>query len=378
MIYLDHAASTPIHPKVLKTMQDVQIDTFGNPSSIHKFGRDSRKLLNQARALIAASLRADEQEIIFTSSGTEADNTAIISTALTFQKKGKHLITTQVEHPAVLRSFEYLEKNFDFSVTYLPVDESGNLDIADFKKALNNDTILVSVMYVNNETGNLMPIKELGEILKNHQAVFHTDAIQAFGLQNVYPDELGIELLSGSAHKLNGPKGVGFLYKNKKLSILPFLHGGGQENGQRAGTENLVGIVGMAQAIEILDQDEKERRLKKYQEFQDLLLARLEKSKVVFRLNGNLRNKLPHIVNLQIVSKSAQLMITKLDLSGFAISAGSACMAGNLNSSHVLKAMHKSKSTELSVSNESIRVSWGFGTTKEDIEAFAEELTEIN
>ncbi len=240
-IYLDHAATTPMHPQVIEAMTAIMQDTFGNPSSIHGFGRHAHEKLETARQIIADSLQAKPHEIIFNSGGTEGDNTAILETAFSRQKEGRHLITTAIEHPAVLNTMKYLEtKGFD--VTYLPVDEKGNLSIEEVKKALREDTILVSVMYGNNEIGNLMPIKEIGELLADHPAYFHTDAVQAYGNQTIHPEELGIDLLSISAHKINGPKGVGFLYKRDGVNIPALLLGGEQEEKRRAGTENLAGI----------------------------------------------------------------------------------------------------------------------------------------
>lgn len=279
-IYLDHAATTPMHPQVIEAMTEIMQDTFGNPSSIHGFGRHAHEKLETARQIIADSLQAKSHEIIFNSGGTEGDNTAILETAFSRQKEGRHLITTAIEHPAVLNTMKYLEtKGFD--VTYLPVDEKGNLSIEEVKKALREDTILVSVMYGNNEIGNLMPIKEIGEILADHPAYFHTDAVQAYGNQTIHPEELGIDLLSISAHKINGPKGVGFLYKRDGVNIPALLLGGEQEEKRRAGTENLAGIWGMAKAVELLSPEEREARNNKYKGFQQLILDTLEANEII-------------------------------------------------------------------------------------------------
>ncbi|MDR1521943.1 MAG: cysteine desulfurase [Streptococcaceae bacterium] len=370
-IYFDHAATTPVNLLVSQIMTEVLTQNFGNPSSIHQFGRRAHKLLTDARSTVAESFQVKNSEIIFTSGGTEGDNAAIIGVALRNQAKGKHLITTAIEHPAVLLTMKYLEKQFGFEVNYLPVDKKGNLSVEVFKQALREDTILVSVMFVNNETGNLLPIQEIGEILRDHQAVFHTDAVQAVGLLQINPRELGVDLLSASAHKFNGPKGVGFLYKKAGLSFMPFFYGGKQEGRFRAGTENLAGIVGLQKMIEILNQDEKKQCLKTYQAFCNLLLKRLDEAKVKYYLNGDFNNKLPNILNLHLENVASNLALIKLDLKGFAISIGSACASGDVNDSHVLTAMYGKEHPAL---KESLRISFGEGNTKKQVERLADEL----
>lgn len=374
-IYFDHAATTPVNPLVIQAMTEVLTQDFGNPSSIHQFGRKTYKLLTEARSAIAKSLLVKDSEIIFTSGGTESDNMAIIGTAFKKQIDGKHLITTAIEHPAVLKTMKYLKEQFGFEVTYLPVDEKGSLSVEMFKQALREDTILVSVMAANNETGNLLPIQEIGEILRDHQAIFHTDAVQAISLLEIKPKKLGIDLLSASAHKLNGPKGVGFLYKSANLPFMPFFHGGEQEGRFRAGTENLASIVGLKKAIEILNQDERKQRFKKYQTLQDLLFRRLDEAKVRYHLNGDLNNKLPNILNLHLEKVASNLALMKLDLKGFAISIGSACTAGNISDSHVLAAMYGKDHPAL---KQSIRISFGEGNTKEQVEKLADELIALS
>ena len=369
-IYLDHAATTPMHPQVIEAMTAIMQDTFGNPSSIHGFGRHAHEKLETARQIIADSLQAKPHEIIFNSGGTEGDNTAILETAFSCQKEGRHLITTAIEHPAVLNTMKYLEtKGFD--VTYLPVDEKGNLSIEEVKKALREDTILVSVMYGNNEIGNLMPIKEIGELLADHPAYFHTDAVQAYGNQTIHPEELGIDLLSISAHKINGPKGVGFLYKRDGVNIPALLLGGEQEEKRRAGTENLAGIWGMAKAVELLSPEEREARNNKYKGFQQLILDTLEANEIPYQVNGDLKNKLPHVLNLRLIGEANDLLLMKLDLNGVAISTGSACTAGNIEPSHVLEAMY---GEDTPILKESIRISFGLGNTEDDIQYFLEQL----
>ncbi|GAA3010994.1 cysteine desulfurase family protein [Tetragenococcus solitarius] len=372
MTYLDHAATTPMHPAVIEEMTKVMKETFGNPSSIHQYGRSGQAKLENARQIIADSLQVKPHEIIFNSGGTESDNTALIETALAKRAQGKHIITTAVEHPAVLNTAKYLEK-IGFEVTYLPVDKKGQLAVETVKKALREDTILVSIMMANNETGNLFPIAEIGELLKNHPAVFHTDAVQAYGKIAVYPNELQVDLLSTSAHKFNGPKGIGFLYKRDDVSLPVFLHGGEQEEKQRAGTQNLPAICAMAKAIELLPSEVQESQQTKYYEFSSRLFDALSAQGVEYKLNGDSKNKLSHVLNLQFPGVSNNLLLMHLDLKGFAISTGSACTAGNVEPSHVLEAMHGKNSTAI---NESVRISFGYGNTQEEVDQFAQTIAD--
>lgn len=367
---MDHAATTPMHPQVITEMTMIMQETFGNPSSIHGFGRLAHEKLETARQIIADTLRVNDHEIIFNSGGTEGDNTAILETAFSRKAEGKHLITTAIEHPAVLNAMKYLETK-GFEVTYLPVDEKGNISLEDFEQALREDTILVSIMYGNNEIGNLMPIKEIGERLREHPAYFHTDAVQAYGNQTIHPKDLGIDLLSVSAHKINGPKGVGFLYKKDGVNIPAMLLGGEQEEKRRAGTENLAGIWGMAKAAELLTVEEREARSEKYAGFQQMILEELEKQGIDVQVNGDLENKLPHVLNLRLPGVVNDLLLMKLDLNGIAISTGSACTAGNIEPSHVLEAMY---GKDTPILKESIRISFGYGNTKEDIQKFTQQL----
>ncbi|WP_165038120.1 cysteine desulfurase family protein [Enterococcus sp. ZJ1622] len=371
-IYLDHAATTPMHPQVIEAMTAIMQETFGNPSSIHGFGRAAHEKLETARQIIADSLQVNAHEIIFNSGGTEGDNTAILETAYSRQNEGRHLITTTIEHPAVLNTMRFLETK-GFEVTYLPVDEKGNLSMEDVRSALREDTILVSVMYGNNEIGNLMPIKEIGELLREHPAYFHTDAVQAYGNQTIRPEEAGIDLLSVSAHKINGPKGVGFLYKKDGVNIPSLLLGGEQEEKRRAGTENLAGIWGMAKAVEILTPEEREARSQKYHGFQQQILDSLKENGIEYQVNGDLENKLPHVLNLRLPGVVNDLLLMKLDLRGLAISTGSACTAGNIEPSHVLEAMY---GKDTPILKESIRISFGFGNTEEEVQRFADQLVE--
>lgn len=369
-IYLDHAATSPMHPEVIETMTEVMNETFGNPSSIHSFGRQAAGKLEMAREVIGKSLGVKYHEIIFNSGGTEGDNTVILETAFGRQTEGRHLITTQIEHPAVINSMKYLETQ-GFEVTYLPVDRKGRISLKDLEESLRPDTILVSIMYGNNEIGNLMPIQEIGERLKDHPAYFHTDAVQAYGNQFIRPRELGVDFLSISAHKINGPKGVGFLYKSDEAKLQPLLHGGEQEEKRRAGTENLAGICGMAKAVELLTEDEREKRQKLYEQFTQKVLTTLDQAGVDYHVNGDLNNKLPHVLNLRFTGIVNNLLLMKLDLKGIAVSTGSACTAGTIDPSHVLEAMYGEGAIEI---KESLRVSFGYGNTMEQVDYFAEQL----
>ncbi|EOH92796.1 aminotransferase, class V [Enterococcus haemoperoxidus ATCC BAA-382] len=371
-IYLDHAATTPTHPAVIEIMASELANTFGNPSSIHTFGRKAHRALEDIRQVIATSLKVKPHEIIFNSGGTEGDNTAIIETALSRKAQGMHLITTAIEHPAVLETMKYLE-GLGFEVTYLPVDEHGELAMTDLENALREDTTLVSVMYGNNEIGNLLPIKEIGELLKIHPAVFHTDAVQAYGSELISPHELGVDLLSIAAHKINGPKGVGFLFKNDAISLPSFLHGGEQEEKRRAGTENLAGIAGMGKAVELLTESEKQRRHEKYAEFERIILTQLDKAQISYQINGNPENKLAHILNLRFLDVPSDLLLMHLDLQGVAISTGSACTAGTVDPSHVLEAMYGKNHPAI---KESVRISFGLGNDEEQIQRFTAILIE--
>lgn len=371
--YFDHGATTPLRPEVTTEMQRILTEVFGNPSSIHGYGRQAAMELELARDVISHSLGVKSHEIIFTSGGTEGDNMAIIGVAEAHRQQGRHLITTAIEHPAVLETMHYLETQ-GFEVTYLPVDEKGQLQVSDLAQALRPDTTLVSIMYANNETGNLLPISEIGQLLKDHPAVFHTDAVQAYGKVAIAPKELGIDLLSVSAHKINGPKGVGFLYKSDQTMLPALLHGGEQEEKRRAGTENLPGICGMAKAVSYLTPAVQEENWATYDHFGKLLTNRLTEAGVKWALNGDFEQKLPQTWNLHFPGVSNDLLLMKLDLLGMAISTGSACTAGNVEPSHVLEAMHGKKSQ---VTKESIRISFGYGNTEEAVLELADNLVKL-
>lgn len=365
-IYIDHAATTPMHPAVVQEMTEMMNSIYGNPSSIHAFGREARSYVDKARTIAADSIHAKFNEIIYTSGGTEADNLAIIGTAMARKDIGNHIITTQIEHHAVLHTCEFLEKN-GFEVTYLPVDKDGLISIDDLKKALRDDTILVTVMFANNEVGSIQPIKEIGELLKDHPAYFHTDAVQAYGILPINVNELHIDLLSISGHKINGPKGIGFLYAREGVKLTPHLYGGEQERKRRAGTENTIAIAGLSKAIEILVET-REEKMKQYKEMKAHFIQVLEEEQIEFKVNGDLEKTLPNIINISFPRTNVEQMLVNLDLEGIAASSGSACTAGSLEPSHVLKAMFGSESDEI---YNSIRFSFGFGQTIETIEKVA-------
>jgi len=371
-IYLDHAATSPVHPAVLDKMTTFMKDYFGNPSSIHSFGRESRREVDEARELLAKSIHADPKEIIFTSGGTEADNLAVIGTALANKEKGNHIITTEIEHPAVLQSCRYLEKN-GFHVTYLPVNQSGVISVDDLKKALKDETILVTVMYGNNEVGALQPISEIGSLLQNHQAYFHTDAVQAYGLVPIDVRELNVDLLSVSGHKINGPKGIGFLYAKAGVKFTPRMHGGEQELKRRAGTENVPAIIGFAESAKIAEQTRKEKT-EQYVHFKQIMIDVFEQEGISFAVNGSIDNSLPHILNVFFPGTNVESFLVNLDLAGIAASSGSACTAGSVEPSHVLVSMFGKNSKEIT---SSVRFSFGLGNTEAQIESAAKKTAEI-
>ena len=371
-IYLDHAATSPMHPRVIEKMMEVMGQEFGNPSSIHHFGRSARHIIDEARAAMAKSIGANANEIIFTSGGTEADNHAIFGTADAYRDKGNHIITTEVEHHAVLHACHQLEKQ-GFTVTYLPVDETGRVSAEAVKNALTDETILVTIMFANNEIGALQPIKEIGELLADHQALFHTDAVQAYGLQKIDVKELKVDLLSVTAHKLNGPKGIGFLYAHKNVMLSSRLFGGEQERKRRAGTENVPAIAGFLEAIRVA-QEEREAKTEQYKSYQELFVQKLNENEVNFTRNGSLDYSMPHVLNLSFPGTNVEQMLVNLDLAGIAASSGSACTAGSIEPSHVLVAMFGKGDDRL---QNSIRFSFGLFNTAEQVEKAALETSKI-
>ncbi|BCC55021.1 cysteine desulfurase family protein [Bacillus cereus] len=371
-IYLDHAATSPTHPEVVEKMIPYMTETFGNPSSIHFYGRQTRHAVDEARRACARSIHANPNEIIFTSGGTEADNLALIGVARANRHKGNHIITTQIEHHAILHTCELLERE-GFEVTYLPVDETGRVQVSDIQKALTEETILVSVMFGNNEVGTMQPIAEIGKLLKEHQAYFHTDAVQAYGLVEINVKEFGIDLLSISAHKINGPKGVGFLYAGTNVKFEPLLIGGEQERKRRAGTENVPSIVGLQHAI-LLAEKTREQKNAQYEEFKDIMVSVFQNEGITFEVNGNLEYRLPHVLNISFTGMNIEPFLVNLDLAGIAVSSGSACTAGSIDPSHVLVAIFGKDSDQI---RSSVRFSFGLGNTKEQIEKAAYETVKI-
>ncbi|HEK9101384.1 cysteine desulfurase [Bacillus pfraonensis] len=371
-IYLDHAATSPAHPEVVEKMIPYMTEIFGNPSSIHFYGRQTRHAVDEARRACARSINANPNEIIFTSGGTEADNLALLGVARANRNKGNHIITTQIEHHAILHTCEVLERE-GFEVTYLPVDETGRVRVSDVKEALTGETILVSVMFGNNEVGTVQPITEIGELLKEHQAYFHTDAVQAYGLTAIDVKTLGIDLLSISGHKINGPKGVGFLYASTGVKFEPLLTGGEQERKRRAGTENVPSIVGLQHAV-LLAEKTREQKNAQYEEFKDIMISVFQKEDITFEVNGNLEYRLPHVFNVSFTGMDIEPFLVNLDLAGIAVSSGSACTAGSIDPSHVLVAMFGKDSDQI---RSSVRFSFGLGNTKEQVEKAAYETVKI-
>ena len=371
-IYLDHAATTPMAEQVVNTFVEEINQVYGNASSIHQTGRSARKKLDDARAILAHSIGCHETEITITSGGTEADNYAIFGTAYARKDVGKHIITTQIEHHAVLHACEQLEKE-GFEITYLPVDSSGLISIEYLKKSLREDTILVSVMFANNEVGTIQPIKEIGNLLKDHQAYFHTDAVQAYGSVKIDVQEFHIDMLSVSSHKINGPKGIGFLYQRKDIYLKPLFYGGQQERKKRAGTENVPAIVAFAKAVELKQQNIEDNN-SHYRKLKDAFVKQLEKNGVDFKINGTQNEVLTHVVNLSIPKTDVETFLVQLDLAGIDASSGSACTAGSIDPSHVLVAMYGESSPEL---RNSVRFSFGLNNTKEEAVEAANKISKI-
>ncbi|WP_050615872.1 cysteine desulfurase family protein [Bacillus testis] len=371
-IYLDHAATTPVHQDVVREVMSVMEQTYGNPSSIHAFGREARKTVNDARKVLARTIGAKENEIIFTSGGTEADNQAIIGVAMERASEGKHMITTVIEHHAVLHTFEHLEK-LGFEVTYLPVDEQGRISIDELKQALREDTILVSVMFGNNEVGTIQDIGTIGALVRESNAYFHSDAVQAYGVVPISVNDLHIDLLSVSSHKINGPKGIGFLYCREGVAISSVLYGGEQERKRRAGTENVPAIAGFAKAAEII-QNGMEQKNSQLLLFKQTMCDILAERGIAFEVNGSSDHCLPHVCNLSFPGTHVEALLANLDLAGIAASSGSACTAGSINPSHVLVAMYGKDSEKIS---NSIRFSFGMNNTLQQIEKAAHTTADI-
>jgi len=370
-IYLDHAATTAVKPEVLEEMLPYFTEKYGNPSSIYSIGRESRKAIDEARDRVAAALGAKSNEIFFTGSGTEADNWAIKGIAYTNRKKGKHIITTAIEHHAVLHTCQYLESD-GFEVTYLPVDKDGLVSPEQVREAIRPDTILISVMFANNEIGTIQPIAEIGKIAREKGVYFHTDAVQAVGNIPINVDELNVDLLSLSAHKFYGPKGVGALYIRKGTKINSFIHGGAQERGRRASTEAVANIVGLGKAIEIATANIDEYN-KKLIALRDRTIDEVMSKIPYVRLNGHREKRLPGNVNFSFEFIEGESLLLMLDMKGIAASSGSACTSGSLDPSHVLLAI----GLPHEIAHGSLRITFGEENTQEDVDQLMEVLPDI-
>ncbi len=368
-VYLDHSATTPVRKEVLESMLPYFTEAWGNPSSIHQWGRTSRKAVEQAREEIAQYIGAEPREIFFTSGGTEADNLAIFGTVEA--KKGMHIITSSVEHHGVLDACQYLEKQ-GYEVTYLPVNEYGQVNPEDVRKALRPDTVLVTIMYANNEVGTIQPIKEIASITREAGVWFHTDAVQAVGSIPVDVKDLGVDMLTLSAHKFYGPKGIGALYVRKGVRPKPITHGGGQERKIRPGTENVAGIMGMAKALELAIAD-LDQNMKRITGLRDRLIQGIRENIPEVVLNGHATARLPGNVNMSFLYIEGESLILSLDMVGVAVSSGSACTSGSLEPSHVLMNM----GMDHQQAHGSLRMTLGVSTTAEDIDYVVSELTQI-
>ena len=371
LIYLDNAATTKTAPEVVEAMLPYFTEKYGNPSSVYSFSAGNKEDIAKQRDVIADALGAKANEIYFTAGGSESDNWALKATAEAYQDKGNHIITTKIEHHAILHTGEYLEKR-GFEVTYLDVDENGVVKLDDLKAAIRPTTILISVMFANNEIGTIQPIKEIGEIAHEKGILFHTDAVQAFGQIPINVDECHIDMLSASGHKLNGPKGIGFLYIRKGVKIRSFVHGGAQERKRRAGTENVPGIIGLgtatARAIRTMDD-----RIKKETELRDYLINRILIEIPYCRLNGHKEQRLPNTANFSFRFVEGDSLLIMLDMKGICGSSGSACTSGSLDPSHVLMAI----GLPHEIAHGSLRLTLGADTTKEDIDECIGQLSRL-
>lgn len=370
-LYLDNAATTKTAPEVLEAMLPYFTEKFGNPSSVYTFAAGNKEVVDVQRDRIAATLGAKSNEIYFTAGGSEADNWALKATAEAYRSKGNHIITTKIEHHAILHTAQYLEKN-GYEVTYLDVDEDGKVRLEDLKKAIRPETILISVMFANNEIGTIEPIKEIGQIAHEHGILFHTDAVQAYGQLPINVDECQIDMLSASGHKLNGPKGIGFLYIRKGVKIRSFIHGGAQERKRRAGTENVPGIVGMGTAAKRAA-DTREERTANEVEVRDYLIDRVLKEIPYSRLNGHRTDRLPNNANFSFRFIEGESLLIMLDGKGICASSGSACTSGSLDPSHVLLAI----GLPHEIAHGSLRLTINEEITKEDIDYVVENLKAI-
>lgn len=370
-IYFDNSATTKLDKEVLKEMMPYLTEDYGNASSIYTLGRKSRKAIEEARERIAKAIHAEPNEIYFTSGGSEADNTAIRGIAYQYKNKGNHIITSKIEHPAVLETCKQLEKE-GFEVSYIGVDEKGRINIEELKNAIKPETILISIMFANNEVGTIQPITEIGKIAKEHQIIFHTDAVQAVGTLDIDVKNMNIDSLSMSSHKFYGPKGIGALYVRKGIAFQKFMNGGHQERGKRAGTENTAAIVGMGKAIELAYEHVEEHR-KHLKELRDYYISQIQEKIPYIKINGDLENGLPGLSNISFRFIEGEGILLNLDLKGISASSGSACTSGSLDPSHVLLAI----GLPHEIAHGSIRISMGKYNTKEEVDYLIEQMVEI-
>ena len=370
-LYMDNAATTKTAPEVLDAMLPYFSEHFANPSSVYRFASDNKEAVSRQRDIIAETLGANSNEIYFTAGGSESDNWALKAAAEAYRKKGNHIITTNIEHHAVLHTAEYLERQ-GFEITYLDVDEDGKISLDELRAAIRPTTILISVMYANNEIGTIQPIREIGGIAREHEVLFHTDAVQAYGQLPIDVDECRIDMLSASGHKLNGPKGIGFLYIRKGVKIRSFIHGGAQERKRRAGTENVPGIIGMGAAARRAAAT-REERVQKELEVRDYLIGRVLDEIPYSRLNGHRKDRLPNNANFSFRFIEGESLLIMLDGKGICASSGSACTSGSLDPSHVLLAI----GLPHEIAHGSLRLTINEEITKEDIDYVVESLKEI-
>lgn len=370
-VYLDNAATTKMAPEVLDAMLPYLTDSYGNPSSIYSFASENKRAVDEQREIIAKTIGAKSNEIYFTAGGTESDNWALKATAEAYKQKGNHIITTKIEHHAILHTCEYLEKQ-GFEITYINVDEDGIVKLDELKKAIRPTTILISIMYANNEIGSIQPIQEIGEIAKEHKVLFHTDAVQAMGQVKIDVNSCHIDMLSASGHKIYGPKGIGFLYIRTGLKLRSFIHGGAQERKRRAGTENVPGIVGLGKAIQ-LSVDTFEERMKQERELRDYYIERVLSEIPNTRLNGHPTKRLANNTNISFRFIEGEALLIRLDMDGICGSSGSACTSGSLDPSHVLLAI----GLPHEIAHGSLRLTLSAETTKEEIDYTIEKLKNI-
>ena len=371
LIYLDNAATTQVYPEVLDAMLPYFTEYYGNPSAIYSFAGESKKAVDEARANVAALINARTEDIYFTGGGSESDNWALKATAEAYESKGKHIITSRIEHHAILHTCAYLEQK-GYEVTYLDVDEDGKISLEELEKAIRPDTILISIMSANNEIGTIQPIKEIGKIAHDHGVLFHTDAVQAFGHIPIDVEEMNIDMLSASGHKINGPKGIGVMYIRKGVKIRSFIHGGAQERKRRAGTHNVPGIVGIGTAAKLAKENMEERSAKEIA-LRDHLIERVLKEIPYTRLNGHRTDRLPNNANFCFRFIEGESMLILLDQAGICGSSGSACTSGSLDPSHVLLAI----GLPHEIAHGSLRLTISEKTTMEDIDYTVDTLKKI-